>query len=412
MRIVRTVVLFLMVIASVAVQAQNISKKKVKKHIKTLSSDKYLGRGVGEEGERLAADYIAKQFKSLKLKPMGDSGTYFHHFSFKFKVNPHSEDGAVEKNGKNVVAFLDNGATNTIIIGAHYDHLGMGHVGSSRDANPEGKIHNGADDNASGTAGVLELARYFAKNKTKENCNFMFICFSAEEQGLVGSKKFTEYGSFNAATTQCMINMDMIGRLNDSTKKIMVYGVGTSPVWGNMVQTLKPASLAIGIDSSGTGPTDHTSFYLKDVPVLSFFTGQHKQYHTPEDDAHLINYDGTVEVIRYIASICDKVAAMPKPEFTKTKNSDNENRVSFKVTLGIMPDYVFEGPGVKVDGVTAGKPADKAGVKAGDILLFLGGVELKGMKEYMNALSQHKKGDKTTLKVHRGAAILEFEVEF
>jgi hypothetical protein len=412
MRILKTVFFFASLLAVTTIAAQDISKKKVKKHIQTLSSDKYLGRGVGEKGEEMAADYIAREFRSLGLQPWGDSGTYFQKFDFKFRVNPHTDENAIAKTGKNVVGYLDNRAEYTIIIGAHYDHLGMGMLGSSRNPNPIGLIHNGADDNASGTAGVIELARYYATNRDKEKYNFIFIAFSAEEEGLVGSKKFTEFKNFDATKTQCMINMDMIGRLNDSTKKILVYGVGTSPAWGDLVQKFKPSDAGIVVDSSGTGPTDHTSFYLKDVPVLSFFTGQHQQYHTPEDDADLINYKGEVMVLKYIARICDSVITMPKLVFTKTISSDTESRVSFKVTLGIMPDYVFEGPGLKVDGVTKGKPADVAGVKAGDIILAMGVMEIGGMKDYMTALSQHKKGDKTTIKVHRGPDVFDLNVEF
>lgn len=392
--------------------AQNIQVENIKRHIETLSSDEYLGRGVGEKGEQLAADYISAYFKNIGLQAWGDSSTYFQHFSFKFSINPHSDAQAVQTHGKNVVGYLDNGAATTIIIGAHYDHLGTGMLGSSRDPNPEGKIHNGADDNASGTAGVIELARYFSQNDVKETTNFIFIAFSAEEEGLVGSKKFTEYVKFVPANTHCMINMDMIGRLNDSSHKLMVYGIGTSPVWGNLVLKHKPEGVQLVIDSSGSGPTDHTSFYLKDIPVLSFFTGQHKQYHTPEDDAHLINYAGEVTILNYIANICAEVAQQPKPAFTKTISKDTGTRISFKVTMGVMPDYTFEGSGMRVDGVTDGKPAHKAGIITGDIILALGTHEIAGMKEYMKALGAFNKGDATTAKIKRGEAILELKVQF
>lgn len=415
MRLKKIIPLLLLSVCTTVAVGQNIKIKKVKKHIKTLSSDAFLGRGTGEKGEELAAEYISDYFKSLKLKPFGDSGTYYQNFSFTFHkptmANPHGEGEAIPKTGKNVVAYLDNGAEYTIIIGAHYDHLGTGIMGSSRDANPEGKIHNGADDNASGTAGMMELARYYTKNGKTEGCNFIFIAFSGEELGLVGSKKFTEYAGFNATSTQCMINMDMIGRLNDSTKKILVYGIGTSPVFGNVVQKYIPKGISITVDSSGTGPTDHTSFYLKDVPVLSFFTGQHKQYHTPEDDEHLINYNGIKNVLTYVANIADDVAEMQKIEFTEAASS-NQERVSFKVTLGVMPDYTFEGPGLKIDGVTRGKPADNAGIITGDIIVAMGDMDLKGIMDYMKALGQYEKGQKTTVKVKRGETMLDLEVEF
>lgn len=390
-------------------------KSNIVKHIETLSSDEFLGRGTGEKGEELAAEYIADYFGKLGLKPWGDEGTYYQNFDFKFRKtsmsNPHGKGEMIPKTGKNVVGYLDNGAVYTIIIGAHYDHLGTGMLGGSRDANPEGKIHNGADDNASGTAGVMELARYYTENKQKEGCNFIFIAFSGEELGLVGSKKFTSYEKFDSSLVQCMFNMDMIGRLKDSAKKILVYGVGTSPKFGSIIETFKPKDVELKIDSSGTGPTDHTSFYLKDIPVLSFFTGQHKQYHTPEDDAHLINYDGELLVLQFIAGIVNNVADMPKLTFTKTKNKD-QGRVSFKVTLGVMPDYTFEGPGLKIDGVTDGKPADKAGVKTGDIIVSMEDTDIKDIRDYMKVLSKHQKGDKIGIKVKRGTEQKDLEVVF
>ncbi len=411
MRLYKITTLLLLAFTAITLKAQNIEKSNVQKHIKTLSSDEFLGRGTGEKGEEIAAKYIANYFQTLKLQPWGDEGTYYQNFNFKFNKNPHGGGKMIPKTGKNVVGYLDNGADYTIIIGAHYDHLGTGLMGSSRDPNPEGKIHNGADDNASGTAGVMELARLYAQNDIKEGCNFIFIAFSGEEQGLVGSKKFTQYEKFDSSKVQCMINMDMIGRLKDSAKKILVYGVGTSPTLGNLMQSHKPQDISLKIDSSGTGPTDHTSFYLKNIPVLSFFTGQHKQYHTPEDDEHLINYAGEVEILQYIARIIDDIHKSPKLKFTKTKTKD-QGRVRFKVTLGIMPDYTFEGPGLKIDGVTENKPADKAGVKAGDIIVAMGSMDLKNIRDYMKALGKHDKGDTTTLKVKRGAEQIELKVQF
>lgn len=400
---------------SSALIAQDVRKANVQTHLKTLSSDEFLGRGTGEKGEALAAEYISQYFKKLKLQPWGDEGTYYQNFSFKFRktsmANPHGSGEYVPKTGKNVVAYLDNGADYTIIIGAHYDHLGTGLLGSSRDANPEGKIHNGADDNASGTAGVMELARYYVENDVKEKCNFIFIAFSGEELGLVGSKKFTQFEKFDSSKIQCMVNMDMIGRLNDSTKKILVYGIGTSPVFGAMVEKFKPEAADIKVDSSGTGPTDHTSFYLKDIPVLSFFTGQHQEYHKPEDDEHLINYEGEIMVLKYVANIIDSVATMPKIKFTKTKNKD-KGRVSFKVTLGVMPDYTFEGPGLKIDGVTEGKTAAKAGVKTGDIIVAMGDMDIADIRDYMKVLSKHEKGDKIIIKVKRGEELVDLNAVF
>lgn len=410
------VLLFACSVVAAMAQYGDISVKNVKKYITDLSSDAMLGRGTGEQGEILASEYIAKYFKKLGLKAVGDSG-YFQYFEFTYKKpdpnNPHAADSVgVRVKGRNVVGYLDNGADYTIIVGAHYDHLGEGHYGHSLDTHGEGKIHNGADDNASGTSGVMELARIFADNKVKEDCNFIFICFSGEELGLVGSKRFTERVEFDSSKIQAMINMDMIGRLKDSTHKIQVSGIGTSPVFGDIVQRLKPQQLNISIDSSGTGPTDHTSFYLKNIPVLSFFTGQHKDYHKPTDDAEFINYEGEVVVLEYIKQILIELAAIQKPDFTKTVSKDQGKRSPFKVTLGIMPDYTYEGKGVKIDGVIDNKPAQKAGIIAGDVLIKLGDFDTPDIYKYMEALGKIEPGSSVSGKVQRGVETIDVTIQF
>jgi Zn-dependent M28 family amino/carboxypeptidase len=178
--------------------------------------------------------------------------------------------------------------------------------GSSLDANPKEKIHNGADDNASGVAGVIELARYFASNNKTENTNFLFACFSGEELGLIGSKFLTENSPVDNGSVTYMINMDMIGRLDPQSRALMIHGTGTSPVWEPLLKKLSP-KFSIKTDSSGTGPSDHTSFYLKDIPVLHFFTGAHSDYHKPSDDFEKINYAGEADVLKLIAQIINEL---------------------------------------------------------------------------------------------------------
>ncbi|GAB4495402.1 MAG: M20/M25/M40 family metallo-hydrolase [Saprospiraceae bacterium] len=386
--------------AAQAIFAQNISEKNLEKHISHLASDKMKGRGTGTEEERKAADYIAKQFKKIGLAPKGDNGTYLHHFSFKKSSDPHGNvaPDAPTVNSQNVAAYLDNGAEYTIVVGAHYDHLGLGHDHNSLEANPEGKIHNGADDNASGTAGVIELARYFAKNGVKERHNFLFLCFSGEELGLIGSKKFTENPTIDLSKVSFMVNMDMIGRLN-AEKRLMVGGVGTAPNFVPTITEMK-SDLGVKLDSAGVGPSDHTSFYLKDIPVLFFFTGQHSDYHKPSDDVEKINFAGEKQVLEFGIRVIESLDKEPKLKFQQTK-SKQEDTPRFKVTLGIMPDYTYEGEGVHVDGVTDGKPAAKAGVQKGDIITGLGDFQVKNMQDYMKALAAFKKGDSTTLTVKR-----------
>ena len=290
--------------------AQKIEEKNLQKHIQFLADDALKGRQTGSEGERMAMDYIQKEFKKLKLSPMGDGSSFEQAFAFKGGTHGTGAEGTAH----NVVAFLDNKADKTIVIGAHFDHLGLGENGSSLDANPQGKIHNGADDNASGVAGVLELARYFKNNKVKENSNFLFICFSGEELGLFGSKYFTEKPTLELSNVNYMINMDMIGRLNPTTKSLSISGSGTSPVWETLIKNTT-TSLNIKTDSAGIGPSDHTSFYLKNIPVLHFFTGSHSDYHKPSDDWDKINYAGEKEVLDLVITVVEKLDDQPKLAF-------------------------------------------------------------------------------------------------
>lgn len=406
-----TIATFLFAFSAAFCQKSSISEKKLYKHVAFLASDKLKGRSTGSPEERIAAEYIAQQFLKIGLSPKGDDGSYFHKFGFKKSSDPHGglDESAKQLYSQNVAAYLDNGAANTIIIGAHYDHLGLGHDHNSLDANPEGKIHNGADDNASGTAGVIELARYFAKNDVKEQHNMLFLCFSGEELGLYGSKKYTDYPTIDLTKVSFMVNMDMIGRLN-AEKKLVVGGVGTAP---DFVPALKNLStdLSLKLDSAGVGPSDHTSFYLKNIPVLFFFTGQHSDYHKPTDDIEKVNFSGEKQVLETIAQIVQSLDKQPKLTFQETKSKEGDSP-RFKVTLGIMPDYTWEGEGVRVDGVTDGKPAFKAGLLKGDIIIGLGDLTVKNIQDYMKGLSLHSKGDSTQVKVKRGTEEKTMPVTF
>lgn len=401
-----------LIIACISVSGiAQINVKHIKKDISYLASNKLKGRGTSSAEEKIAATYIASSFKKSGLVPKGND-SYLYNFVFKKNSNPHDTSlvNIPERKGINVIGFLDNSAVNTIVIGAHYDHLGLGHDHNSLDANPEDKIHNGADDNASGTSGVLALAKYFSENNVKENYNFLFICFSGEELGLLGSKKWCDNPTIDLTKINYMINMDMIGRLNDSTKKLLIYGVGTSPTWVPLLEKTN-AYFSIKMDSSGIGPSDQTSFYLKDIPVLHFFTGQHSDYHKPTDDVEKINLAGEKKVLEYIVDLINQTNSLPKLTFAKTA-SPVSTKSKYKVTLGVMPDYTFEGTGMRIDGVTDNKPAFKAGIKTGDIIIELGGQKINNVQDYMKALSGFNKGDKTIVGVKRGDENLSLALEF
>src|SRR6188768_3807339 len=227
--------------------------------------------------------------------------------------------GEKKRTGRNIIGYLDNGAARTVVIGAHYDHLGYGEDNNSMLRTGEKAIHNGADDNASGTAALIELARILKNTKQKNN-NYLFIAFSAEELGLNGSKFFTEHPTIEFTKVNYMINMDMVGRLNDSSQTVTIGGYGASPQWSTLVDpNNKKNPFVIRIDSSGTGPSDHTSFYRKDIPVLFFFTGLHTDYHKPGDDADKINYKGTWMIVKLAEQVILQSLNNDKLVFTKTR---------------------------------------------------------------------------------------------
>ena len=312
---------------------------------------------------------------------------------------------------RNVVGYIDNGAALTIVLGAHFDHLGYGEDGNSMIRGGEPAIHNGADDNASGTSAIIELASQLSRSKLKPY-NYLFIAFSAEELGLNGSKFFVENPTIPLNTINYMINLDMVGRMNDSTKSITVGGYGTSPAWKSMIESVKQKTFTIRFDSSGTGPSDHTSFYRKDIPVLFFFTGLHTDYHKPSDDADKINYLGTVQIVNFIKALILSNPTTPKLAFTKTREQQTGTSARFTVSMGIMPDYSFSGNGVRVDGVSDNRPAKRAGVLAGDVIKQLGVHSTSSVEGYMQALSKFKKGEQTTVVIARGDKELTLEITF
>lgn len=392
------------------VVSQQISADTIRKHINYLASDSLEGRGTGTPGEILAANYIAESFQHSGLEPKGDREGYFQPF----KLNITFGKTAHPVIGRNVVGFLDNGAEKTIVIGAHYDHLGKGYQSGSLSPDSKGKIHNGADDNASGTSGLLELARYLSKNKIKERYNFLFIAFSGEELGLLGSKFFVDNPTISLESIAFMINMDMIGRFGKE-KGLTIGGWGTSSWWGKLVpKAASKVSVEYKTDSSGVGPSDHSSFYLKDKPVLFLFTGSHSDYHKPSDDADKINVDGEVKILNLVTAILEGVdKEKGVPDFKQAGNPHTQStQSSFKVTLGIMPDYAFSGKGLRMDGVTQGRPAHKAGMKSGDIVLKMGDLVINDIQDYMKALGSFEKGQTIDVEISSGSEKKVVKVTF
>lgn len=300
---------------------------------------------------------------------------------------------------------------NNIIVCAHHDHLGINEYGGSRYTGPQA-IHNGADDNASGVAAMLELSRSLKGLKYKKN-NLVFVAFSGEELGLLGSKHFVQQCPVPRQKISYVVNIDMLGRLDPQNKTLLVNGVGTSPVWKTTLSAIKSDTnqIRIATTESGLGPSDHASFYLEGIPVLHFFTGQHEDYHKPSDDADKINYSGMEAAVNIIEQVISANTGKKKPAFTKTKDA-TPGRSSFKVTLGVMPDYTFTGTGMRLDGVSDGRPAMKAGLQRGDIITRVGAISINSVSDYMNALGKFEKGQKTEVTYLRDGISLTTNVEF
>lgn len=393
-----------------------VAENKIKEDVSFLADDKLEGRQTGTRGEILASEYLVKRFETIGLQPKGTEG-YLQPFSFKPKTDPHGEvefttnaDSTIT--GNNIIGFIDNNAKTTILIGAHYDHLGFGGEGSLY-REEDKAVHNGADDNASGVAVMLNLAnRLKVKNdnaEIKDKNNYLFMSFSGEEMGLLGSNYFSKNPTIDAESINYMINMDMVGRMKaDST--LAIYGTGTSPIFK---QTLKSNNDKFKLveNESGVGPSDHTSFYLIDIPVLHFFTGQHEDYHKPGDDSEKLNYDGMNLISDYIYSIINDLDDNGELAFRKTKN-ESEETPRFKVGLGVVPDYLYDGKGMRIDGTREDTPAFAAGLQKGDIVLKLGDSTITDMMSYMRALSVFDNGDEAEITVKRGEKMIDTKVKF
>ncbi len=294
--------------------SQEIEIGRLKKHVYYLADDKMKGRGTGSKQTEKAAKYIKKEFKKLGLKPLGTEGYYQ---AFKAKVRRVVVPDSI-RDAKNVIAFLDNGAERTVVIGAHYDHLGEGKQGSSRDSTSYGVIHNGADDNASGVAGLLELARVFSQNKVKEPVNFLFIAFGAEELGLLGSRHFVKNPTYALESIHFMLNMDMIGRFNPENG-VAIIGYGTAPEFETIFSEIdKNTHIKHYTGYEGRGGSDQTSFYEKDIPVLFFHTGGHDDYHKPTDDAQKVDYKSLKGILELEKAVIENSFKIEKLQFRST----------------------------------------------------------------------------------------------
>ena len=382
-------------------QAQQEGIYQLQMDLAFLSSDLMEGRETGKTGERLAARYIIDRMKALGVGQAPGMDSYLQAFMARYRPNPHEPANYESREAKNVIGYIDNGADRTIVIGAHYDHLGYGHFGSRFFGDPE--IHNGADDNASGTSALLRIAEKLKSSKeaSLKQSNYLFAFFSGEEMGLLGSKHFVANMPVSKDQVWLMLNYDMVGRL-DSNRTLIVNGTGTAvgDEWeahlssaNQLLHLSHGDSLMLKFTKSGIGASDHTSFYLDSIPAVHFFTGAHEEYHRPSDDAHLIDYEGIADISDYSVWLLYQLNQNGQMAYQETKDEDQGRAASsFKVSMGIMPDYAYNGKGLKIDGVRSDRPASNAGIQKGDVVIQMGEHKIKDIFAYMNALGKFESG--------------------
>ena len=314
---------------------------------------------------------------------------------------------------KNVVGVLEGKGklkNETVVVGAHYDHLGYGGRGSLAPWTMD--IHNGADDNSSGTTGMMEIASIIAKSDAKNRRRVVFIAFSAEERGLIGSAFYVNNPLFSLENTVAMINLDMIGRLTDN--KLIITGTGTSDVWPGLLDDLnKDSKFEITRQPEGTGPSDHQSFYLKNIPVLHLFTGLHEFYHRPSDDPGIVDFEGMARIVELGAKITQYVQTLEqRPNFKKAEKQRNvENTGGDRPYFGSIPDYADNTDGLPLSGVSTNGPADVAGIKPKDIIVKINDYKIGGIEDFDSALRKFKGGDKVKVTVMRGKKKIVVEVK-
>jgi len=406
---------FLFVFLPLSAQKQDGMRQTVE----YLASQELGGRFPATVGDTLASEYIVSQLRSLKLKPIvkGKKIGYFQDFTY-------GKTPEQERTTHNIIAVLPGNDKRLkheyIVVGSHYDHLGMGGKDSGSRRPDTLAVHPGADDNASGDAVVLELAKYFKKARSPRSIIFAF--FGAEEQGLIGSKNFLEWMNKDDAQRinlpadkkgiVAMVNLDMVGRMRDHA--MSVSGTGTSSEFKTMAETAAAqTNLNISCTPDGYGPSDHASFVAQEIPVLFLTTGGHMEYHTPDDVPSTLNYDGMQQTLDFSKELITRLANLPTtPDYISVPSSNTMKHAKFKVTLGLMPDVMGASriPGLRADIVVAGKPAHEAGIRSGDIIQEIDGKPVKNMDEYMQRLSELEPDTTIPVKVLRGEEILTFQV--
>ncbi len=361
--------------------------------VRYLADDALEGRLSGSMGERCATRYIAEEFERIGLMPGGDRGSYLQSIELQSAVNAHAPAGT----GTNVVGILEGSDPNlrveAVVLGAHHDHLGHGEIFGSLAGPEDGDddIHNGADDNASGVGALLAVAEAMAVSPPARSV--VFVTFSGEEFGLLGSARYAQEPAIPLDRTVAMLNMDMVGRLGSDP--LIVNGTGTAEEWDPILDSLEGSlGIALARSPDGFGPSDHTSFYAREVPVLHFFTNVHGEYHRPSDEWELLDQEGLDRVTGLVAGVLQIVAnGTVAPTYVAGAGTPPEEQTGgYGAYLGTVPDFAPVDFGVRLSGVSGGSPAEEAGLQAGDILIRLGSFEIADLYVLTDALQALEPG--------------------
>jgi peptidase M28-like protein/PDZ domain-containing protein len=379
--------------------------------IKFLSEDRLQGRATGSSGADTAAAYLARRFSEVGLQPA--AGGWFQAFTIGRDAPAARQGKAGSLVGKNVIGILPGRdpvlRNQTVILGAHYDHLGLGGFGSL-DPDSTGLVHNGADDNASGVAGLIQVAARLAASPPARTV--VFIAFSGEELGLLGSVHYVKQPIYPLAGTLVMINLDMVGRLRNG--RLIVYGTRSAKEFPALLDSLNwYAGFDLRAQGDGYGPSDQSSFYAAKRPVLHLFTDLHEDYHRTTDDWQKVNLDGLKRVADFTLGLVTALANRPAPlTFLDLPGPTPAHTTAttaaspgYGAYLGTVPDMTGTPGGVRLMGVRAGSPAEKAGLRGDDIITRIGTMDTPDLQSMTDALRSHKPGETVEIVVRRGAVV-------
>jgi hypothetical protein len=418
-RVTVTLILALatLVASALAQTATTPRAGRVARDVAFLAADGLSGRKTGEPGNDSAARYLARRMRETGLAPAGDSGTFLQRWTAG-STTVTRDAGVAGRNTANVVGLLPGSGSlrnQAVLVGAHFDHLGTGPAGSL-EPDSAGVVHNGADDNASGTAALLEVARLLAEERrgaaVRNARAVVFVLFSGEEQGLLGSSWYAEHPVIQMDSTIAMINFDMVGRMRGG--RLLALGAGSAVEWPALLDSANaPLGLDLRASGDGWGPSDHASFFARKRPVLHLFTDLHENYHRTSDDAARIDADGIVRAADLAAALVRRLAARPAQLTFVDAPPPPPPAVAAsgsRPVLGTIPDMTGEPGGVRLSGVRAGSPAEAAGLRAGDVLTGLGEHPIANLQDFQNALMAHRPGDRVEVRFRRDSQAMSVMV--